>query len=166
MPKSFVELEKIESKGLVEEYMLLANILVAEFIKPYCKGKTLLRAHADIPEDKKDELSNFFFLAGNGLEDIVLDDSQTLSHSLTALKEKNLKAYTVAMRKFFGNLQAANYVTVGSTANFSHYGLNFPVYTHFTSPIRRYADLLVHRLTTICLAHKDKTEEVIEHMNY
>ena len=63
--------------------------------------------------------------------------------------------FRVAMRKFFSHLEAAKYATINenmkSPDKYSHYGLNFPLYTHFTSPIRRYADLLVHRLTTICL---------------
>lgn len=43
----------MESKALVEEYMLMANILVAEFLQKYCKDKTLLRTHADVTDDKK-----------------------------------------------------------------------------------------------------------------
>ena len=70
------------------------------------------------------------------------------------------------MRKLFSNIQAAKYVSIGAAGEFSHYGLSFPVYTHFTSPIRRYADLLVHRLVTISLEHKEKTPEVIESMDY
>ena len=82
MPVSFVEQQKIESKSLVEEYMLLANILVAEFIKTYCKDKTLLRAHPDIDCVKKEELYAFFKNAGSGLEEIDLTDSGTLNASL------------------------------------------------------------------------------------
>ena len=46
----------MQSKSLVEEYMLLANIYVAEYLFKYCKDKTLLRAHNDISEDKKERL--------------------------------------------------------------------------------------------------------------
>mmetsp|Transcript_30069 Transcript_30069/g.40721 ORF Transcript_30069/g.40721 Transcript_30069/m.40721 type:complete len:102 (-) Transcript_30069:1009-1314(-) len=65
-PISFEEAKRIESKALVEEYMLLANILVAENIMKFCGGKALLRAHADVEEDKKDKLADFF--TGIGLE--------------------------------------------------------------------------------------------------
>jgi len=47
-----------------------------------------------------------------------------------------------------------------------HYGLNFPIYTHFTSPIRRYADLLVHRLLTITLKEKENTRSKIDGLDY
>jgi exoribonuclease R len=56
MPTSFLESYRIESKFLVEEYMLLANILIAEHLHKYCHDKTLLRAHPDLELDKKEQL--------------------------------------------------------------------------------------------------------------
>lgn len=72
------------------------------------------------------------------------------------------------MRKFLSNLMQAKYVCVEDLepSAYSHYGLNFPVYTHFTSPIRRYADLLVHRLTTLSLQYKEETSKVIQQIDY
>jgi len=61
MPQSFVESKtRMPSKHLVEEYMLLANILVAEHLYKYCNNKTRLRAHPDLKDEKKVELSEFF----------------------------------------------------------------------------------------------------------
>jgi len=67
----------MQSKALVEEYMLLANILVAEYLFKYCKDKTLLRAHNDISAEKKEKLYTFFERIG--LQDIDLSNAQTLS---------------------------------------------------------------------------------------
>lgn len=148
--------------------MLLANILVAEFLEKYCKQKTLLRAHADIPADKKEEMKQFLNIIGLSGE-VNLSNSTTLSKSLTALKNKNddysQQMFNVLMRKIFSYLQAAKYVTIdsveGNPEAYSHFGLNFPLYTHFTSPIRRYSDLLVHRLINVALENKDKTLEAL-----
>jgi len=74
----------MQSKHLVEEYMLLANIQVAEFLFKYCKDKTLLRAHNDIAEDKKEKL--YAFMDKIGLKGIDLTSAKTFSKSLEALK--------------------------------------------------------------------------------
>jgi len=55
-PFGYSEAEKMQSKSLVEEYMLLANVLVAKYLFKYCKDKTVLRAHNDISGDKKERL--------------------------------------------------------------------------------------------------------------
>lgn len=154
MPLSFEESYRIESKFLVEEYMLLANILIAEFLETRCKDKTLLRAHPDVKPEKKEQLHEFYTKVG--LDEIDLANSKTLSVSLENLREKgDMAKFNVALRKFLNCLQPAKYVCINedSPDTYMHYGLNFPLYTHFTSPIRRYADLLVHRLVTIVLAH-------------
>ena len=72
------------------------------------------------------------------------------------------------MRKFLTCLQCAKYMCINDTPpeQYQHYGLNFQLYTHFTSPIRRYADLLVHRLVTLTLTHGEKTRDLIELMDY
>jgi exoribonuclease R len=166
----------IQSKNLIEEYMLLTNIIVAEFVKPFCLDKTLLRAHQDIPADKKVALNQFFEIIGYG-DRIDLTNSTTLSHSLEALNQEEDKGpFNVALLKFFGSLQAAQYVTIGGnevinelrgkSQAISHYGLNFPLYTHFTSPIRRYADLLVHRQVTAVIEHGEEAKQAIAGTDY
>jgi exoribonuclease R len=65
LPVSFVESKtRMPSKHLVEEYMLLANILVAEHLYRYCDSKTLLRVHPDLDKEKKEKLLEFFERAG------------------------------------------------------------------------------------------------------
>ena len=87
--------------------MLLTNILVAEFVRPSCQDRTLLRAHQDIPPDKKVALNQFFEIVGFG-DRIDLTNSTTLSHSLEALNQEEDKGpFNVALLKFFGSLQAA-----------------------------------------------------------
>jgi exoribonuclease R len=83
-PQSFKESTKMQSKSLVEEYMLLANIYVAEYLFKYCKDKTLLRAHNDISEDKKERLYDFFEKIK--MKDIDLTNALTLSQSMERLK--------------------------------------------------------------------------------
>ena len=73
------------SKHLVEEYMLLANILVAEHLYKRCTDKTLLRAHPDLDTEKKEKLLEFFEKAGmKGVLD--LNNSKTVSYSLEVLR--------------------------------------------------------------------------------
>ena len=156
------------SKHLVEEYMLLANILVAEHLHKYCNDKTLLRVHPDLDKEKKEQLQEYYDKVGmKGIIDLT--NSKTLSISLETLKaEGDSSRYNVAMRKFLTCLQCAKYMCINDSPpeQYQHYGLNFQLYTHFTSPIRRYADLLVHRLVTLTLTHGEKTRDLIELMDY
>jgi exoribonuclease R len=110
-PLSFKESPKMQSKSLVEEYMLLANIYVAEYLYWFCKDKTLLRAHNDISQEKKDKLYDFFDKVG--LKGIDLTNATTLSHSMERMKETGSKEdLDVLNRKFLTCLTQAKYVTV------------------------------------------------------
>jgi len=126
---------------LVEEMMLLANRKVAEFIgKKSTKLPFVYRVHDDPDFDKLDQLGRFVKRFGYQLN----LDQKKISSSINKLlvdthgkKEQNL-IDTLALR--------AMSKAVYTTKNIGHYGLAFPFYTHFTSPIRRYPDVLVHRL--------------------
>lgn len=102
------------SKYLVEEYMLLANILVAEHLHKYCQDKTLLRIHPDLDLEKKTKLKAFFDKVGLG--EIDLTDGKTLSISLENLRDKgDSSKFNVAMRKFLTCLQCAKYMCINES---------------------------------------------------
>ncbi|CAK7245919.1 MAG: exosome catalytic subunit dis3 [Sporothrix thermara] len=142
----------LDTNSLVEEFMLLANIAVATKIYDSFPQTALLRRHATPPKTNFDELSRQLRAAGpnNGDEDFYLnvESSKALAASLDACVDPNEPFFNTLIRILATRcMTAAEYFTAGSLAypEFRHYGLASPIYTHFTSPIRRYADLVVHR---------------------
>ncbi|MCA5006226.1 ribonuclease R [Sphingobacterium bovistauri] len=134
-----------DAHKLIEDFMLLANRKVAEYIGKQGKGKNKLsfiyRFH-DVP--KPDALASFsLFAAKFGHKLLTKNDKETakslneLMTKIEGTKEQNMLT-SLAVR----SMAKAIYTTKGS----SHYGLAFDYYTHFTSPIRRYPDVMVHRL--------------------
>ncbi len=139
--------KRLDTHKLVEEFMLLANKEVAEFIFKASKSKKekhnpfIYRIH-DVPDREKiDQLSIFLRALGYELElkekTLTAKDLQMLFKLIEGKAEESM-IKTAAIR----SMTKAVY----STKNIGHFGLAFEYYTHFTSPIRRYADLLVHRL--------------------
>ncbi len=144
-PLSVYFKESKDSNQLIEEFMLLANKKVAEFVGKRDKGKTpktfVYRIHDQPDADKLVSFNSFIHRFGYGIQ---LTTPKAISSSLNQLlnnvkgrKEQNLFE-TLAIR--------AMAKAVYSTRNIGHYGLSFEYYTHFTSPIRRYPDMMVHRL--------------------
>lgn len=147
-PTGFQLQESTPSHHLVEEFMLLANRTVAMQLSGTNKD-VVYRVH-DVPDpDKVDALSKFVHKFGysmrlpkrdqkneNGTRAATKAIKHLLSES-TGTPEQEL-IHTIAIR----TMPKAVY----STHNIGHYGLAFPYYTHFTSPIRRYPDMMVHRL--------------------
>ncbi len=140
--------ESKEANKLIEEFMLLANKTVAESIGKVPKNKrakTLPYRIHDLPDPEKlDNLSQFiarfgYKLRTSGTKTEVSRSINTLLDKIQGKREENL-IETVSIRA----MQKARY----STHNIGHYGLAFEYYTHFTSPIRRYPDMMVHRLIT------------------
>lgn len=160
--------EAKDANKLIEEFMLLANKTVAEKIGKVPKSKKPkvfpYRIH-DLPDPEKlDNLAQFIARFGYRLRTSgsKTDVSKSINHLLDDIqgkKEENL-IETVSIRA----MQKARY----STLNIGHYGLAFEYYTHFTSPIRRYPDMMVHRLLTKYLdggrsVSEAKYEELCDH---
>ena len=168
-PTGVEEVIDNESHHLIEEFMLLANRTVAEDIgKVRAKGKKaknfVYRVHAQPSEEKLMALASF---AGKfGYKVNLSGENRQVSRSFNKLldsvqgKREESLIETLAIR----SMTRAEY----SPDNIGHYGLSFAFYTHFTSPIRRYPDLMVHRLLTRYYAGgrsvtKGKLEEQCQH---
>ena len=165
--KCYFKVSKDANK-LIEEFMLLANRTVAESIGKVKKGlkpKTLpYRIHDQPDPQKLETLRGFVVKFGYkmktaGTKGAISKSLNTLMDECQGKKEQKL-IETVALRA----MMKAKY----SVHNIGHYGLAFDYYTHFTSPIRRYPDTMVHRLLTKYQqggrsANKDHYEELCEH---
>ena len=157
-----------DATQLIEEFMLLANRTVAESVGKVKKGnkaKTLpYRIHDQPDPTKLETLREFVVKFGYkmktaGTKGAISKSLNTLMDDCQGKKEQKL-IETVALRA----MMKAKY----STHNIGHYGLAFDYYTHFTSPIRRYPDTMVHRLLTKYQeggrsANQEKYEELCEH---
>ena len=167
-PLSVYFKESKEANKLIEEFMLLANRTVAEKIGKVPKNKKAkvfpYRIH-DLPDPDKLENLNWFInrfgykIRTSGSKTEISKSINRLLDDIKNKKEQNL-VEPVSLRA----MQKARY----STHNIGHYGLAFDYYTHFTSPIRRFPDMMVHRLLTRYLAggrtvQEAKYEELCDH---
>lgn len=157
--------EAKESNKMIEEFMLLANRRVAEFCaKRVTKGgrkfeRTMVYRVHDAPNDEKLDLFRQFILrfghyfkANKGVA--IAKEMNKLLTNIKGSTEENVVSM-LAIR----TMSKALY----TTENIGHYGLAFPFYTHFTSPIRRYPDMMVHRLLAHYLAEgKSADKEQLE----
>ena len=150
-----------EANWLIEEFMLLANRSVAEFVATGCKGvgdaptkgrkaaKTFVyRVHDEPNQEKIENLRNFI---GNfGYKMGPPGNGKEISKELNSLfaAAKDTPEYNAIELLSLRTMAKARY----DTENLGHYGLAFKYYTHFTSPIRRYPDMMVHRLLAEYLA--------------
>ena len=156
-PIEVVFKESKDANKLVEEFMLLANKKVAELFKKLKKVPSVYRIH-DVPDKEKlKALKTIVKEFGYNL-DISSREGTTktlnkLLKDVKGKKEQNL-IETLAIR----SMSKAEY----STQNIGHYGLAFKNYTHFTSPIRRYPDIMVHRTLNECLLNKESKQKGVE----
>lgn len=146
-----------DANKLIEEFMLLANKKVAEFIGKQSPQKTFIYRTHDEPNNEK--LQNLQRIVSQFGHQLNFENKITTTNSLNTLlknvkgtKEQNL-VDTLTIRC----MSKAEY----STKNIGHYGLAFNYYSHFTSPIRRYPDVMAHRLLQHYLDGNKTTNEVI-----
>ncbi len=168
--------ESKEANWLIEEFMLLANRTVAEYIgKSHRSGKNgkggkdsqaktfVYRVHDEPNPEKLNTFVEFVAKLGfsmkTGSRKALAESYNRLFENIAGRGEENM-VDTIAIR----TMSKAYY----STENIGHYGLAFPFYTHFTSPIRRYPDLMVHRLLERYLeggasVNRDEYEDYCKH---
>ncbi|KAI5954638.1 DIS3 [Candida jiufengensis] len=172
-----VEIKKLlETNSLVEEFMLFANISVARKIYDAYPQTAMLRRHAAPPATNFEVLNDMLNVRKNGLS-ISLESSKALADSLDRCVDPNDPYFNTLVRIMSTRcMMAAEYFPSGSYGypEFRHYGLAVDIYTHFTSPIRRYCDVVAHRqlagaigYENLDLSHRDKNkmEMIVKNIN-
>lgn len=148
--------ERLDSMRLVEEFMLLANQCVTEYVKhlsdkyqsPY---PFIYRVHDNPDKDKLNELTTFIKQFGYNINLKSKDEIRKLTQAVKGKPEDY-----IINNLLIRSMSKAIY----TTENIGHYGLGFPNYTHFTSPIRRYPDLMVHRLLYKYMNDKENPNKI------
>ncbi|UZJ56157.1 hypothetical protein CBS101457_005477 [Exobasidium rhododendri] len=145
--------EQKESHQLIEEFMLLANMSVAHQIAAGLPDTALLRRH-EKPLERR--LEGFQKRAKKMGFEVDVGSSGALYSSLKKIEDDQTKTTLEALAT--KSMLRAKYFCTGMVdiSKYSHFALNAPLYTHFTSPIRRYADVMVHRQLDTVLAGSDK----------
>ncbi|XP_052815273.1 exosome complex exonuclease RRP44-like [Mya arenaria] len=165
----------MDTNSMVEEFMLLANISTAERIHQEFPNCAVLRRHPSPPPSNFDPLIKAALSKGFKMN---VSTGKDLADSLNAAVIPDDTYFNTMLRIMTTRcMMQAVYFCSGMIpeSEFLHYGLASEIYTHFTSPIRRYSDILVHRLLAVCigadasypeLLEKQKTQAVCNNLNY
>jgi ribonuclease R len=149
--KEIVPTIRNDAHRLIEECMLMANIAAARFIEKH-KIPGLFRIHSEPPADKITGVRTF--LAELGLELSGGKKPKPLDYTKLLQSITDRPDFLLIQKILLYSLSQAEY----SPQNIGHFGLAFAAYAHFTSPIRRYPDLLVHRAIAHIINHEDVTD--------
>lgn len=151
-----------ETNSMVEEFMLLANISVAEKIEKEFPEFAMLRRHPTPPQTNFDPLIK---AVRHQSFDIDTTTGKALADSLDSIVKEDNPYFNTMLRILATRcmLQAVYFISGTLTRpEFFHYGLAAPIYTHFTSPIRRFADIIVHRLLAACIGVDSTYAELLD----
>lgn len=151
LPIGFSPYKMRPANHLVEEYMLLANISVAQRIHQFYPNLAFLRRH---PEPDAKQLAEFeLFCKNNNLGDSIdITTSGSLHETMSSLRTKDPLMAAAVSHYLLKSMSQAVYFCAGCCKeSFRHYALSVDLYTHFTSPIRRYPDVIVHRMLAASL---------------
>ena len=143
-PLEIIKKERKDAHMLVEDFMLLANKKVATFISKKSKNQAIPFVYRIHDNPDPDKLADFAAFAKEMGFPIDVNTPEKVAASFNALSEAAAKDERLKILEPIALRTMAK--AVYSSDNIGHYGLHFDYYTHFTSPIRRYADVLVHRI--------------------
>ncbi|XP_043496983.1 exosome complex exonuclease RRP44 [Polistes fuscatus] len=171
-----VQVKKLrDTNFMIEEFMLLANISVAHKIFSEFPECAMLRRH---PEPSQKNFEPLIKAGKNQGFVINTNSGKELAESLDKAQKEDNPYFNTMLRILATRcmLQAVYFISGMHQQNeFFHYGLASPIYTHFTSPIRRYADIIVHRLLAVCigadvtypeLLDKQENHKLCSNLNY
>jgi DIS3-like exonuclease 1 len=157
-PKKVQTKEALEVHALVAEFMIFANCTVAEFISKHLPESSMLRRH---PLPSLSKFKDVMELAASRGIQMDFSSNLTLAQSLHQTSLLGDSMFTLTIRSLTTlALAEAEYISSGSFSSleYYHYGLAADYYTHFTSPIRRYADVVVHRQLLAILSQQSKVK--------
>jgi len=154
-----VRVEREDGEKLIEDFMIAANETIASHIfnmdLPF-----IYRTHGKPNSEKIDDFTNLLKVLGYQLETRVIDMNPiTMQNILKELSDK--PEFSILSSMLLRSMKKAEY----TKENFGHFGLASKAYTHFTSPIRRFPDLTVHRLLKKYLVEKDFSMSTIDYLN-